>query len=81
MGKLVEGIVGGEGAVGLRRPGRVLADVGGEDVRDRGSVGDGFLRDPTQRIDASDADGDVVIRQLRNGGGEPVGELALSAQP
>jgi hypothetical protein len=49
----------------------VLADVGG----------DGFLRDPTQRIDTSDADGNVVVRQLRNGGGEPVGELALSAQP
>jgi hypothetical protein len=59
----------------------VLADVGGEDVRDRGSVGDGFLRDPTQRIETSDADGNVVVRQLRNGGGEPVGELALSAQP
>src|SRR5512133_1093110 len=80
MRKLIEGEVRWEGALGVGRPRCVPSYVGGEKVRDRRSIGDGFIRDPPQRIDPSDADRDILAPQLVDSAREPVGELALPGE-
>jgi hypothetical protein len=64
-----------------RPAGRVQADVGGEDLDDRGLVGGGVTHQPFEAEDAAEPHVDLVGAKLFDSLGVPVGQVAFPAQP
>jgi hypothetical protein len=55
----------------------VLSDVGGQDLGDGRLVRLGVAGDALQRVDAAEADVELVRAELVDRAGEPLGDLAL----
>ena len=58
----------------------MAADERGQNLLDRTSVDSRFLGDPLQRIDAAQSHVDLLVTELLDGAGEPLGDLPLPIQ-
>ncbi len=63
-----------------RRPRRVRPHKGGEQLHDRPAIGVGIARDPGQRVNAADADGQFLTAELIDRLHEAFGDLRLTAE-